>query len=118
MADRVHFVGSVDHDTLPVILSAADAMVLPSKKEGLANARVEALACGTPIVISEAGGARELVTGPDAGYVVARDIDAIAGALQRLFADPPPRERVAATVERFGWPAHAARLAQLYESFA
>lgn len=113
--DRVHFLGSVDHDTLPVVLSSADAMVLPSKKEGLANAWVEALACGTPIVISEAGGARELVTGPEAGYVVRRDIASIAAALRKLFAAPPARERVAATVERFGWPAHAAELARRYE---
>lgn len=113
--DRVHFLGSVDHDTLPVVLSSADAMVLPSKKEGLANAWVEALACGTPIVISEAGGARELVTGPEAGYVVRRDIESIAAALRKLFAAPPARERVAATVERFGWPAHAAELARRYE---
>lgn len=114
--DRVHFLGSVDHDMLPVVLSAADAMALPSKNEGLANAWVEALACGTPIVISDAGGARELVTGPEAGYVVPRDIESIAAALRRLFADPPARERVAATVERFGWPAHAAELARRYES--
>ncbi|MGV2496746.1 glycosyltransferase [Pelagerythrobacter aerophilus] len=113
--DRVHFLGSVDHDMLPVVLSAADAMALPSKKEGLANAWVEALACGTPIVISDAGGARELVTGPEAGYVVPRDIESIASALRKLFADPPPRERVAATVDRFGWPAHAAELARRYE---
>lgn len=113
--DRVHFLGSVDHDMLPVVLSAADAMALPSKKEGLANAWVEALACGTPIVISDAGGARELVTGPEAGYIVPRDIESIASALRKLFADPPPRERVAATVDRFGWPAHAAELARRYE---
>ena len=116
VADRVHFLGSVDHDLLPVVLSAADVMALPSKKEGLANAWVEALACGTPIVISPAGGARELVTSPDAGYVVARDIDAIAAALRKLFADPPSRERVAATVERFAWPSHAAELARRYDS--
>lgn len=113
--DRVHFLGSLDHDTLPVVLSAADAMALPSKKEGLANAWVEALACGTPIVISDAGGARELVTGPEAGYVVARDIEAIAGALRKIFAAPRTRERVAETVERFAWPAHAAQLARHYE---
>jgi len=113
--ERIHFLGSVDHDMLPVILSAADAMALPSTREGLANAWVEALACGTPIVISDAGGARELVTGPDAGFVVEREIEAIAAALRRLFAAPPPRERVAATVESFGWPAHAAQLAQRYE---
>lgn len=113
--DRVHFLGSVDHDMLPVVLSAADAMALPSRTEGLANAWVEALACGTPLVISDAGGARELVTGPDAGYVVRRDIESVAAALRRLFADPPARERVAATVERFGWAAHAAELARRYE---
>ncbi|RXZ66559.1 glycosyltransferase [Pelagerythrobacter rhizovicinus] len=113
--DRVHFLGSIDHDMLPVVMSAADVMALPSKKEGLANAWVEALACGTPVVISDAGGARELVTGPDAGYIVARDIESIAAALRKLFADPPPRERVAATVDRFGWPAHAAELARRYE---
>ena len=116
VADRVHFLGSVDHDLLPVVLSAADVMALPSKKEGLANAWVEALACGTPIVISPAGGARELVTSPEAGYVVARDIDAIAAALRKLFADPPSRKRVAATVERFAWPSHAAELARRYGS--
>ena len=117
VAERVHFLGSVDHDTLPVVLSAADAMALPSKKEGLANAWVEALACGTPIVISDAGGARELVTGPEAGAIVPRRIESIAAALRKLFADPPPRNRVAATVARFGWPAHAAELARRYENF-
>lgn len=117
VAERVHFLGSVDHDTLPVILSTADTMALPSKKEGLANAWVEALACGTPIVISDAGGARELVTSRDAGAIVPRRIESIAAALRKLFADPPPRERVAATVERFGWPAHAAELARRYENF-
>ena len=117
VAERVHFLGSVDHDTLPVVLSAADAMALPSKKEGLANAWVEALACGTPIVISDAGGARELVTGPEAGAIVPRRIESIAAALRKLFADPPPRNRVAVTVARFGWPAHAAELARRYENF-
>lgn len=115
VAERVHFLGSVDHDLLPVILSAADAMALPSKKEGLANAWVEAIACGTPIVISDAGGARELVTGPEAGFVVPRTIEAIAAALRRLFADPPPRAQVAAAADRFGWPAHAAELARRYD---
>ncbi|WP_374405210.1 glycosyltransferase [Pelagerythrobacter sp.] len=118
VAGRVHFLGSVDHDLLPVVLSAADAMALPSRSEGLANAWVEALACGTPLVISDAGGARELVTAPEAGYIVPRTIEGVAGALRRLFAAPPPRERVAATVERFGWPAHAAQLARLYANFA
>src|SRR3546814_4584676 len=59
---RVHFLGPVANAELPELYRAADAVVMPSASEGLANAWVEALACGTPIVISDAGGAAELVT--------------------------------------------------------
>ena len=115
LANRVHFLGTVDHRQLAVILSAADAMVLPSTSEGLANAWVEALACGTPIVIADAGGAREVVTGPEAGRIVPRDPPAIAAALRELLADPSPREKVAEYAARFDWNANAAALANHYE---
>lgn len=114
VAGRVHFLGSLDHMLLPVVLSAADAMVLPSASEGLANAWVEALACGCPLVVSQAGGVRELLTRPEAGRIVEREPAAIADAVRALLADPPDREAVAATVERFGWPAHAERLSEIY----
>jgi teichuronic acid biosynthesis glycosyltransferase TuaC len=115
MAERVHFLGSLDHDLLPVVLSAADALVSPSSSEGLANAWVEALACGCPLVITEAGGARELLTSPAAGRIVERDADAIAEAVAELLAAPPPREEVAAQAERFSWEANAAALAEYFE---
>jgi glycosyltransferase involved in cell wall biosynthesis len=114
VAGRVHFLGSLDHTMLPVVLSAADAMVMPSLSEGLANAWVEALACGCPLVISDAGGARELMTRPEAGRVVPRDPAAIADAVRALLADPPDRDAVAATVERFSWPAHAEAMDRIY----
>ncbi len=88
---RAHFLGSLDHGALPTVLAASEAMVLPSASEGLANAWVEALACGTPLVITDAGGARELVTGPSAGRIVARDAEAIVqGVREVLAADYPP----------------------------
>jgi glycosyltransferase involved in cell wall biosynthesis len=114
VAERVHFLGSLDHALLPVVLSAADAMVLPSASEGLANAWVEALACGCPLVITDAGGARELLTTPEAGRIVAREPPAIAEAVRALLSDPSDRDAVAATVERFSWPAHADALAEIY----
>ena len=118
MADRVHFLGSLDHHWLPSVLSAADAMVLPSASEGLANAWVEALACGCPLVISDAGGARELMTRPEAGRIVAREADAIAAAVRELLAAPPPREAVAECAARFSWEANAAALAEYYEAIS
>lgn len=115
VAGRVHFLGSVDHDLLPVILSAADAMVLPSNNEGLANAWVEALACGTPLVICDAGGARELVTGADAGVIVQRSADAVAEGVQAVLADLPPSDRVTANVDGFSWRANGDALATHFE---
>jgi len=117
VADRVHFLGSLDHALLPVVLSASAAMVLPSASEGLANAWVEALACGTPLVITEAGGARELVTDAVAGHIAARNAAAIAGAVLAVLASPPPRAAVAASVAGFSWQANAARLAELYTGY-
>lgn len=115
LEERVHFLGSVDHDILPVILSASDAMVLPSANEGLANAWVEALACGTPLVINDAGGARELVTGPDAGLIVERTLEAVTQGMRHILDNPPDRAKVAAMADRFSWSENAAALAAYYD---
>lgn len=118
LAERVQFVGAVDHETLPTLLCAADAMVLPSEREGLANAWIEALACGTPVVIPDIGGAREVVDCPAAGRIAARDPVAIATALGDLLADPPAQEDVAACAARFSWDGNAAAMAEIYEGVA
>jgi glycosyltransferase involved in cell wall biosynthesis len=118
VAERVHFAGSVDHDMMPLILSAADVMVLPTANEGLANAWVEALACGTPVVTCDVGGARELIAGPTAGRLVERNAEAVAAGINAVLNNPPPREAVAALTEAFSWEANAAALAAHYEGLA
>lgn len=115
VADRVHFLGSLAPTMLLPILSAADAMVLPSASEGLANAWIEALACGTPLVITDAGGAREVVTSPAAGLIVARNCRAIREGIEAVTSRPRPPEEVAATVDRFSWEANAKALADHYD---
>ena len=115
VASRVHFAGSIDHDLMPLILSAADVMVLPTVAEGLANAWVEALACGTPVVTCDVGGARELITCDTAGRLVERTAGAVAAGVNAVLNNPPPREAVAALTEGFSWDANAAALAAHYE---
>lgn len=110
VSGRVRLLGSVPHADLPRLLAAADVMALASSSEGLANAWVEALACGTPVVITEAGGAREVVTGPATGRVVARDPEAFAAAIAELLAGPPPPEEVRTHAARFTWEANARAL--------
>jgi glycosyltransferase involved in cell wall biosynthesis len=114
-SDRVFFAGSVDHDMMPLILSAADVMVLPTVSEGLANAWVEALACGTPVVTSDVGGARELIVNDVAGRLVAREPSAVAAGINAILNNPPPREAVAALTEPFSWDANAAALEAHYD---
>lgn len=103
---RIGFLGSVPHHKLPRIFAAADVMALPSASEGLANAWVEALACGTPIVISDVGGARELLDRPEAGQIVAREPEAIAAAIRAILDNPPPQEQVREAALRFTWAAN------------
>jgi glycosyltransferase involved in cell wall biosynthesis len=114
LADRVHFMGSLDHDALPILLSAAEAMVLPSESEGLANAWVEALACGCPLVITDAGGARELLHDSSAGLIAQRDSRAIAAATRSVLSAGIAPEAVAQNVAQFSWDAHADKLAEYY----
>lgn len=101
--DRIRLLGPVPHAELPALFAAADGMALASSSEGLANAWVEALASGTPVVIPDAGGARELVAGPAAGRIVARDAAAFAQAIAQILADPPAQADVAATVADYSW---------------
>ncbi|GAA0328750.1 glycosyltransferase family 4 protein [Sphingomonas oligophenolica] len=110
LSDRVRLLGSMPHAELPALLAAADVMALASASEGLANAWVEALACGTPIVITDAGGAREVVTEPAFGRIAARDPQAFATAISALLDHPPAQADVRRGAERFTWEANSAAL--------
>ena len=110
LGDRVRFLGSLSHDVIADWLAAADAMVLMSASEGLANAWIEALASGTPVVISDVGGAREVLDRPEAGVIAAQDPKLVADAIVSVLARNADRTVVAATVERFSWEANTAAL--------
>lgn len=103
VAERVGFLGAVPHEDLPALYCAADVMALPSASEGLANAWVEALACGTPIAISDVGGARELLTDAQAGRIVEREPEALAAALREMLAQAPNRTAIRKSALRFTW---------------
>lgn len=118
LSGRVRFLGNRPHEELPALLAAADVMALSSASEGLANVWVESLACGTPIVISDVGGAREVVDRPEAGRIVAREPEAIAAAIRELVAYPPAPAAVRAAAERFSWDRNARELREHLGSLA
>ncbi len=116
--ERVRFLGAVPHDRLPIVLNAADVFVLPTASEGLANAWVEALACGTPVVTTPIPGAVELLTDPAWGAFAARDKLAIAIEVSQILADPPSREVVQAATAGLSWQANAAALVEYWRRLA
>jgi glycosyltransferase involved in cell wall biosynthesis len=118
VAERVRFLGPVPHAELPIVLNAADVFVLPSASEGLANAWVEALACGTPLVTTPIPGAQELITDPDWGQLVPRDAAAIAAAVQKLLIARPSPERVQEATRGMSWQANAAVLVEHWRRLA
>ncbi|WP_085810575.1 glycosyltransferase [Sphingomonas sp. TZW2008] len=110
IADRVRLLGSIPHDDVPGLIAAADVMALASASEGLANAWVEALACGTPIVITAAGGAADVVQDAAAGRTTDRSPTGFAAAIAGILADPPAQEATRAGALGFTWAANAAAL--------
>ena len=71
-------------DDIPCLLAAADALVLPSKSEGLPLVVMEAMAASTPVVATAVGGVPELVEHDRTGLLVpAEDDAALAAAIGR-----------------------------------
>jgi glycosyltransferase involved in cell wall biosynthesis len=82
MDTSVMALGQIPDGDVPRLLSAADAFAFPSLYEGFGLAPIEAMACGTPVVISEDGGALLEVMGTAAArFSPIRDHEALAAAI-------------------------------------
>ena len=104
VADRVRFLGTIGHERMCEIYSAADALVLASEREGWANVLLESMACGTSVVASAVWGTPEIVNSPAAGLLLAdRKPQTIAETVKTLLANPPARADTRAYAEGFDW---------------
>lgn len=104
VADRVRFLGNVEHEALRDYYGAADALVLASSREGIANVLIESMACGTPVIATAVWGTPEAVSVPEAGVLMReRSAEALVEAAQRLFADSPDRAATRRHAETFTW---------------
>jgi glycosyltransferase involved in cell wall biosynthesis len=80
---------------MPEVWSQAHIACLPSYREGLPKALIEAAAAGKPIVASDVPGCREIVRDGENGLLVpAKSATALAEALRKLLDDPPLRRRM------------------------
>ena len=95
VADRVSFLGWISEGEKRDLFRRAWANVFPSPKEGWGITNVEAAACGTPSVASDAPGLRDSVANGRSGLLFATgDARALGGALRRLSRDRAEVERL------------------------
>jgi glycosyltransferase involved in cell wall biosynthesis len=122
LGDRVRFLGA--REDVPAILSALDALLVPSWEEPFGRAVVEGMAMGVPVLATSAGGPAELIAdGRDGLLLPPRSPERWAHALEGLLTDSAARSRMGArararAVRSFSLETHVAALRALYGEVA
>ena len=119
LQSAVRVAGWVSAADLPVLFTAALALVHPSKYEGFGLTPLEAMAAGTPVLVANTGALPEVVG--DAGILLPPDdVDAWARAMHQVAEDDGLRrsmiERGRAWSERFTWGRAAKETAAVYRA--
>ncbi|HIH73787.1 MAG TPA: glycosyltransferase family 4 protein [Methanosarcina sp.] len=119
--DHIKFIGPVNHEKIPVWISASDILVLPSLSEGRPNVVLEALACEVPVVATDVGGIPELMIDGKTGYLIpAKNSIELSKKIIKLLKDESLREKMGkfgrkSIMERgFTWEAHAKKTVEIY----
>jgi glycosyltransferase involved in cell wall biosynthesis len=113
---RVHFAGRVDGPQQA--LAAADAVILPSRTEGMPGVLIEAGLSGRPAVASDVGGVAEIVRPGETGMLAPPgDVRAFTRALRTVLADAPALGEAAHKhcIATFDMPVVAAQWRQLLD---
>jgi D-inositol-3-phosphate glycosyltransferase len=118
---RVCFVGSVDHETLPLYYNAADVCVVPSHYESFGLVAVEAMASGVPVVASRVGGLAGTVKDGETGYLIPWLCpEPFAERIELLLENEPLRQSLGEAAReamvRFRWENVAAAVLELYDT--
>ena len=121
LASEIRFVGYISDGELPALYSAADIFAFPSLYEGFGLPPLEAMACGTPVVVSTSSSLPEVV-GTAALSVEAESSEELAAAMTRLIEDSELRARmVSSGLEQsrgFTWQTAAEKMLAVYQRLA
>ena len=121
--EPVVITGTVPDADMPMLMRAADALLMPSVREGFGMVVLEALACGTPVVVSRIAPFTEYLGADEAEshccWADPQSAASITAAMRRALAPAHAQalaQRTPAVCERFSWHASAARHEQLYRA--
>jgi glycosyltransferase involved in cell wall biosynthesis len=118
---RVLFTGPLYGDDKWAAYRDADLFVLPSQNENFGNTAAEAVACGTPVLVTDHCGIAPIVEG-HAGLVVPHDCTALEAGLEKILDDPAFAARLRSGCEgvarSLGWAEPLAEMETLYQQSA
>ena len=121
VAPQVQFAGAIFGEAKWAAYRDADVFVLPSQNENFGNAAAEAVAAGTPVVVTEQCGIAPLLADV-AGLVVPHDAGMLAQAIHALTTDAELRSRLVAgcgaVTARLGWGEPVSEMETLYNKLA
>ena len=121
---RAHWIGAQPAESMPALLRAVDAFVLPSHNEGLSLTMLEAMATGLPTIATDVGGHAEVIRNASEGWLIpAKNPRSLETALRELMSNEAERERrgrgARTAALRIGSPtANAGRLAVILTALA
>ena len=120
LGDRVRLAGHLGGEALRAELRRAQVFAMPSRREGMPLALIEALACGTPAVATRIGGIPEVLTDATGIVVPPDDAGALRAALARALSGAAGLDRAAARAraETFSDAACYGRYAALFRDLA
>lgn len=118
LANRVRFTGYVSDDELPLWYNAATLLALPSAYEGFGMPVIQALACGTPVIVADSSALPEAAG--DAGLLFPPgDVAALVNQMLVVLDSPEQvatmRQRGFAHVKQFSWVRSGEKMGNVYQ---
>lgn len=121
---QVFFRGYIANDKVPDALHGMDVFVCGSKRESFGVSAIEAMACGLPVIATNASGFQEVIENGKTGYLIPiEDMNAMAEQMVKLYQDKILREKMGESGRKrvemlYSWKANVRTMLELYNEVA
>ena len=109
LREKVIFLGEMNHQDVMKTLLNSDIFINTSYSEGLPRCVLEAGSVGLPVIATDVGGTREIISDNECGFLISpRDVNAIVESVNKLVSDTGLRERLGRRIKNhingaFNW---------------